>query len=238
MERFKERFFVRRFLLGLCVLAALPALVAAQNAMSADWKAKVDHDLPLLGHRNWILVVDSAYPLQSSAGVETVETGADQLEVVKYVMDAIGSSIHVRPDIFMDAELPYVQEEDAPGTEAYRQAIAKMFEGQEVRSQLHEKLIGTVDQAGNLVHVLILKTKMTIPYSSVFLRLNCKYWDDEAEERMRVKMGVPAPQGTQPAPDTNPQPVAPQPQQPAQPQPTPDQSGQPGAQPDTQTAPQ
>jgi hypothetical protein len=239
MARFKERFFMRRFLVALCFLVALPALVGAQTSSSADWKAKVNHDLPLLGHRNWILVVDSAYPLQSSAGVETVETGADQLDVVKYVMDAIGSSIHVRPDIFMDAELPYVQEEDAPGTEAYRQAIAKMFEGQDVQSQLHEKLIGTVDQAGNLVHVLILKTRMTIPYSSVFLRLNCKYWGDEAEERMRVKMGVPAPQEAQPAAETNPQPVPPQP---AQQQPTPDQTGQTGtqtgAQPAAQTAPQ
>src|ERR1700730_14857795 len=130
MGRFNERSFMRRFLLGLCVLAALPALAAAQTGTSTEWKAKVDHDLPLMGHRNWVLVVDSAYPLQTSSGVETVETGADELDVVKYVMAAIGNSIHVRPDIFMDAELPYVQEEDAPGTTAYRDAIAKLLDGQ------------------------------------------------------------------------------------------------------------
>ena len=112
------------------------------------WQAKVDHDLPLLGHRNWILVVDSAYPLQSSPGVETVETNADQLDVVSYVLGAIDKSIHVRPDIFMDAELPYVQEEDAPGTSAYRDAIAKLLDGRNIESELHEKLIANVDEAG------------------------------------------------------------------------------------------
>lgn len=30
------------------------------------WQSKVTEILPLLGHRNWILIVDSAYPLQTS----------------------------------------------------------------------------------------------------------------------------------------------------------------------------
>src|SRR5438105_7530178 len=110
---------MRKLVLVLAFLLAAPVILAAQ-AGPATWQAKVDQDLPLLGHRNWILIVDSAYPLQSSPGVETVETNADQVEVVRYVVGAIDKSIHVRPDIFMDAELPFVQEEDAPGTTAYR----------------------------------------------------------------------------------------------------------------------
>jgi hypothetical protein len=31
---------------------------------------------------------------------------------------------------------------------------------------------------------------MTIPYSSVFIRLNCKYWSDAAEARLRAKMAA------------------------------------------------
>src|SRR5579863_62170 len=173
----------------------------AQSTAVSGWQAKVDNDLPLLGHRNWILIVDSAYPLQSSSGVETVETGADQLDVVRYVLAAIDKSIHVRPDIFMDAELPYVQEEDAPGTSAYRDAIAKLLDGRNIESVLHERLIQNVDEAGRLVNVLVLKTRLAIPYSSVFIRLNCKYWGDDAEERLRAKMGVPE---TTPAPGTVP----------------------------------
>jgi hypothetical protein len=143
--------------------------------------------------------------------VEPVETNADQLEVVRYLLGAIDKSIHVGPDIFMDAELPYVQEEDAPGTSAYRDAIEKLLDGQNIQSELHEKLIEDIGQASQLVHVLVLKTRLTIPYSSVFIRLNCKYWGDDAEERLRSKMApaeeeqpgvapVPQPQPNQPAP--------------------------------------
>ena len=54
-------------------------------------------------------------PLQSSAGVETIETNTDQMEVIRKVLSAIDSSIHVRPIVYMDAELPFVPEKDAPG---------------------------------------------------------------------------------------------------------------------------
>jgi hypothetical protein len=215
---------MRKVVLVLGLLLAAPLFLAAQAARPSEWQKTVNDDLPLLGHRNWILIVDSAYPLQSSPGVETVETSADQVEVVRYVLGAIEKSIHVRPDIFMDAELPYVQEEDAPGTTAYRDAIAKLLDGQNIQSELHEKMIASVDDAGRMVRVLVLKTRLAVPYSSVFIRLNCKYWGDDAEERLRSKMGpppeapgvapVPQPQPAQQAPPPQPQPPAEQQQAP------------------------
>ena len=219
---------MRKVAIILGFLLAAPVFLdahsaSAQSARSA-WQAKVDEELPVLGHRNWILIVDSAYPLQSSGGVETVETNADQLDVVRYVLGAINKSIHVRPDIFMDAELPYVQEEDAPGTSAYREAIAKLLDGQDIQSELHEKLIANVGEAGRMVQVLVLKTRLAVPYSSVFIRLNCKYWGDDAEDRLRSKMGPPpAEPGEAPVPQ-------PQPALPAPPQPQP-QEPPPGSEP-------
>ena len=208
---------MRKVALVLGFLLAAPFFLAARAQGPSAWQAKVNEDLPLLGHRNWILIVDSAYPLQSSPAVETVETGADQIDVVRYVLGAINKSIHVRPDIFMDAELPYVQEEDALGTSAYRDAIAKLLDGQDIQSELHEHLISEVDEAGRLVHVLVLKTRLAVPYSSVFIRLNCKYWGDDAEERLRSKMGPPpeAP-GVAPVPQPQPAQPAPAPVQPEQ----------------------
>ncbi len=212
---------MRKLVLVFSFLLAAPVLLAAQAASSA-WQKTVDETLPMMGHRNWILIVDSAYPLQSSPGVDTVETNADQLDVVRYVLGAINKSIHVRPDIFMDAELPYVQEEDAPGTSAYRDAIAKLLDGQNVESELHERLINQVDEASRLVHVLVLKTRLAVPYSSVFVRLNCKYWGDDAEERLRSKMGPPpAAPGEAPVPQPLPAQAAPPPVQPEQPAPPP-----------------
>ena len=144
--------------------------------------------MPLLGHRNWILIVDSAYPFQTSPGIETIETNADQEEVVKSVLDTIHRSIHVRPDIFLDAELPFVPDEDAPGASAYRARMGDLLRSYKVESLPHEKIIASVDQAGKTFHVLVLKTNMTIPYTSVFIQLNCKYWTDDAEARLRAKM--------------------------------------------------
>jgi hypothetical protein len=213
---------MRKFVPVLGFLLTAPVVLLAQA--SSTWQATIDQELPLLGHRNWILIVDSAYPLQSSAGVETIETNADQLDVVRYVTGAINKSIHVRSDIFMDAELPYVQEEDAPGTSAYRDAIAKLLDGQDIHSELHEKLIANVDEASRLVHVLVLKTRLAIPYSSVFIRLNCKYWADDAEERLRSKM-----ESENPGEPPVPQPL------PAQPAPPPQAA--PGAQPAQQAPP-
>lgn len=185
---------MRKLLPVLVFFIALSTVLAAPPA-ATSWQGRVSRELPLLGHRNWILIVDSAYPLQSSAGVETIETNADQIDVVRYVLTALGGSIHVRPEIQMDAELTYVPEADAPGVSAYRAQIGKLLAGRPIRPVPHEKLIAEVDDASKLVHVLVLKTKLAVPYTSVFIRLNCKYWSDAAEQRLRTKMAGAPPSG-------------------------------------------
>jgi hypothetical protein len=144
--------------------------------------------MPLLGHRNWIMIVDSAYPLQSSAGVETIETNTDQMEVIRKVLGVIDSSIQVRPIVYMDAELPFVPEKDAPGVTKYREEIKAALAGRAITSLPHEQIIAKVDEVGKTFHILILKTTMTVPYTSVFLQLNCKYWSDDAEAQLRKAM--------------------------------------------------
>ncbi|HUA92356.1 MAG TPA: hypothetical protein VL991_07295 [Terracidiphilus sp.] len=176
------------FLLTLLVTT----FTAHANAQS-DWKAKLNTELPLLGHRNWILIVDSAYPLQVSPGVETIDTNDGMIEVVQTVLRQIDNSIHVRPDIFMDAELPYVSEDDVPGVSVYRRNIADALHDYQIQPQLHDKLISQIAETGQSFHVLVLKTRLTIPYSSVFIRLNCKYWPTDAETRLRAKMSAAKP---------------------------------------------
>jgi hypothetical protein len=173
-------------LVGL--LLTTPVLFAAPAPSASSWQGKVTRELPLLGHRNWILIVDSAYPLQSNPGIETIETNTDQIDVVRYVLGAIGNSIHVRPDILMDAELSYVPESDAPGVSAYRAQIGKLLAGHYIKPVPHEKLIASVDDAAKMVHILVLKTRLAVPYTSVFIRLNCRYWSDGAEKRLRARM--------------------------------------------------
>ena len=178
-------------MLALCTIPAFAQggeRPAARRESRQQWLTKVREELPLMGHRNWIAVVDSAYPLQTSAGVETVETFGDQLDVLREVLDLVGRAGHVRPVAFTDAELKAVPESDAPGVDAYRAALGHVLESIPAETLPHEQIIAKLGEAGNTFHVLVLKTKMTIPYTSVFLRLDCGYWTDEQEKRLREKM--------------------------------------------------
>lgn len=182
-----------RIIVGILIMLTETLAIHAQR----DWQQKVNESLPLMGHRNWIVVVDSAYPLQSSPGVETIETSSDQLTVLDYVLGAIKASRHVRPLVHTDAELRYVPESKAPGVDQYRRDLQSRLGGIPTDSVLHQKLIDELNALGQDFHVLILKTNMTIPYTSVFLQLDCKYWsaDDESEMRAAMKRATNAPAG-------------------------------------------
>lgn len=155
-----------------------------------DWHMKLRQELPLLGHRNWIMIVDSAYPLQVSPGVETVETGEDLPRVLREVLTGLDRSVHVTPNVFLDAELPYVTDQAAPGASAYRQHLKEILLDRPVKYVPHETLIKQVNDTGQTFHILVLKTTMAIPYTSVFLQLDCKYWPAEAEQQLRRTMGA------------------------------------------------
>lgn len=182
MPRFKA---IAIFLALLCIATIL---AGAQNPKRNDWQARLQQELPLMGHRNWIAIVDSAYPLQISPGVETIETNADHLEVVRVVLDELAQAKHVRPVIFTDAELQLVPESDAKGVTAYRESLRSVLAGKQAQSLPHEQIISRLDEAGKTFHVLVLKTTMTIPYTSVFMRLDCGYWTDEQEKRLRERI--------------------------------------------------
>ena len=160
---------------------------AATSALPV-WEQRLHELLPLYGHRNWIVVADSAYPVQSQPGVETIATGGDHLELVRKVRDAIAASRHVRAHILVDKEFAFVQESDSPGIGEYRRQFDELLAGANVTPIPHIELIGQIDKASTLFSMLVLKTNLTIPYSSVFFELDCGYWNAEAEKRTREAM--------------------------------------------------
>lgn len=155
-----------------------------------DWKTRFRAILPLFGHRNWIVVADSAYPAQSKDGVETIVSGAEQLHVVRHVLDAINSGRHIRAKVYADKELAFVPEIDAPGVEDYRKELDTVLHGARIEYIPHEQLIARLDQSAQVFRILIIKTDMTIPYTSVFFELDCEYWNAEAEQHLRQAMLV------------------------------------------------
>ena len=173
-------------------LAAAPfASVRSSGATSAsegDWKQILANRLPLYGHRNWIVIADSAYPEQSRSGIETLVSGANHLEVLRTVLSALAASKHVRPIIYQDRELKFVSEKYAPGVEQYRREVASLLGTAPVNTILHSDVISRLDEAGQTFNILIIKTNLAIPYTSVFLQLDCAYWPPNAERALREAM--------------------------------------------------
>lgn len=163
-------------------------VVAMCGCASTGWKTMLDAELPAFGHRNWIVIADSAYPKQSAPGIQTVYTGAGQVEVVEAVLDAISAAPHVQAIVNVDAELESVSEEDAPGVDTYRRQLKQVLAGKHVKVMPHEEIISKLDASAELFNILLLKTDMTIPYTSVFLELDCGYWNAEKEARLRAAL--------------------------------------------------
>jgi len=172
----------------ICCVGLLFPLMSSLALGQPAWERTLQHELPLLGHRNWIVIADSAYPLQTSPGIETVVAAQEQAEVLAKVLDELGKSKHVKPIIYTDAELNHVAEKNAPGIGAYRKALEKVLGGRQVQVLPHEQIIAKLDEAGKTFKVLLIKTPLTLPYTSVFLQLDCAYWNAESENELRSAM--------------------------------------------------
>jgi hypothetical protein len=159
--------------------------MTVSSMSSLEWERVLLSRLPLFGHRNWIVAADSAYPAQSRPGIETILASADQLKVVQTILSGISNAAHVKPHIYTDQELRYVNEEDAPGITQYRQSLTDLFPKGSAAELPHEAIIAKLDEAARTFQVLIVKTDMAIPYTSVFFELDCAYWNSDAEMRLR-----------------------------------------------------
>ncbi len=169
------------------MFAAMP--LAAQDGTPA-WKRVLLDRIPLYGHRNWIVVADSAYPAQSKPGIETIVSGAPHVQVLEQVLAALSASPHVKPIVYTDEELKYIHDGDAPGIAKYRDRLATILHNRTVNSLPHEQIISKLDEVSQTFRVLIIKTNFTLPYTSVFLQLDCAYWNANAERKLREAMSA------------------------------------------------
>lgn len=197
MNNMKLRSATLVVIMACACLVGLPSCKpSSETANSASsitqddqgWEKRLEEELPKYGHRNWIVIADSAYPKQSTAGIETIYTGGQQIDVLRKVLKAVENMPHVYAAVQVDKELESIPEKDAPGIGAYRDELQKLLEGQTVEVKAHEEIIAQLDEGSKLFNVLLLKTDMTLPYTSVFLRLECGYWTPEAEARLRESL--------------------------------------------------
>lgn len=149
------------------------------------WQDQFRTALPRLGHRNWIIVADAAYPQQSGAGVEVVVADAPLDDALRYVLRAIEESGHVAPKILLDRELGFLTDDLCPGVNALREVIRFETSSFSVSEADHEVILEKLNMDSVNYSVLVLKTNAQIPYTSVFLQLECGYWDKDRESILR-----------------------------------------------------
>jgi hypothetical protein len=172
---------MRIFRLFLPLLLVSAAHIYAQTS----WHDTFLHTLPYLGRHNWIVIADPAYPLVNSTGVDVVNTGLGQADLLTAVLDDLAGNHRVRPTFFTDSELPFVSEDDAPGIGAFRAQLGSLLKGADVTAMPEADII---PKLGESYRMIILKSTSPLPYSSIFIQLNSGYWSDDAERRLRLKM--------------------------------------------------
>jgi L-fucose mutarotase/ribose pyranase (RbsD/FucU family) len=153
-----------------------------------SWENELAGQLDLLGHRNWILVVDKAFPEQSADAIRTIYTDNEMLPVLTRVLSMMDTSTHVVPVIYRDSELDFLSEGEVPGINSFREESLRLLNGRDVLSIPHEEVFNMLDETASLFRILVLKTSGTLPYTSFFLRLDCAYWNPEQEKQLREKM--------------------------------------------------
>lgn len=163
--------------------------VASPENEKVDWKKEFREKLPLLGHRNWIVVTDMAYPLQTRPGITMLYTNDSYGNVLTFVTQTIREAQHIYPHVYQDREFALLTEEICPGIDSVRTAIGPLLSSGKVEFREHESLIAALDSVSRLFQVLVLKTNLTIPYSSVFFELDCKYWNAEQQRALDKESG-------------------------------------------------
>ena len=96
-------------LLILSLVACQPASVQQKGSVNnKDWQQRLEEQLPLLGHRNWILIVDKAYPAPHNSDIVMINTGAEMMDVLREMDSIFQMQAHIKPIIYQDAELNYL----------------------------------------------------------------------------------------------------------------------------------
>jgi L-fucose mutarotase/ribose pyranase (RbsD/FucU family) len=73
--------------------------------MSSNWEEILRDRLKFYGHRNWIVIADSAYPAQSRQGIETIVADEEeQSAVLDRVFAILSACKHIKPKVYLDQE--------------------------------------------------------------------------------------------------------------------------------------
>ena len=137
------------------------------------------------GHRNWIVVADYGFPSQSGEDLNTIFTGQGLLETLDYVLARIEKAPHITPKIFLADEINILTEELAPGIVEFRSDLESRIANYPTFTLPHSEVLTKLQDKASLYKVLVMKTDLTVPYTSIFIELDCGYWNEGKEKMLR-----------------------------------------------------
>ena len=170
----------------LCLL--LCSACQLEKVPVSDVLEKIGRELPLLGHRNWIVVTDMAYPLQMNPGIVTYYADRPYREVVRWVKQQIDAMPHVYAHVFRDEEYRFLEEGSCPGIDGLKREVGEIVPEGQIGFSPHEELLSRMDSVSRQYRVIVIKTPLVKPYTSVFWELDCRYWDQEKQRLLQDKM--------------------------------------------------
>ena len=179
------------FIISLFIFSLSCGVGQTENneQIDAGWKEELREKMPLLGHRNWIVVTDMAYPLQSKEGITTLFAEEPYQEVLSFVTTLIEETPHTFAHTYLDKELSFLTDNIAPGIDSLKNEIEEILKNGATFME-HEELIKKLDEMSRLYQIVIVKTPLTIPYTSVFFELYCKYWSTEQQKKLELQMDI------------------------------------------------
>lgn len=169
-------------------LFILIAGCAGMPGAQKQWMPTLRHELSYLGAENWVVIAEAAFPIQSRPGLRVIQLNADIPEVVDGVERVIEEKYHVKPRLYVTAEVASVPYDYAPGIKNYHQQLEKALHGRETVRLDHKMLMRMLNDASKTYRVLVIKTHTALPYTSVFMELGSGYWDAESESALRDAM--------------------------------------------------
>lgn len=161
-------------------------------AAPRPWAAGVTREVQSMGYGNWIVIAEASFPVHSRRGVRTLVVDGEIPDVLDQVVTALEYSESVKPFFTTARELPYVQNDRAPGIDMFRGQLQTALHGHATRQMDYRALGLLLESEANKFAVLVLKTKTALPYTSVFIELQSNYWDVESERAMRQQMDTKA----------------------------------------------
>ena len=88
----------------------------------------------------------------------------------------------------MDKELNFITSTQVSDINQYRDSLRSVLTNSNVELIKHDSVFVKIDKASKLFRIIVLKTEEVIPYSSVYILLDCKYWSEQKQQELETAM--------------------------------------------------